>query len=60
MGPKEFHAGVDHVIRTRIERLSSKILAATDEAGAEDNMTVAEVVGCLEMCKASVIEKAFS
>lgn len=41
-------------------KIYSKILAATDEAGADDNMTVAEVVGCLEMCKASIIEKAFS
>ena len=60
MGPKEFHEGVDYLVRARIERLSDKILNATDEAGAKDGMTVAEVVGCLEMCKASVIEKAFS
>jgi PHP family Zn ribbon phosphoesterase len=46
-------------VRTRIERLADKILTATDKAGEEDGMTVAEILGVLEMCKASVIEKAF-
>jgi predicted metal-binding protein len=49
----------DSFVRQRIEQLSDKILNATDEAGAKDGMTVAEVVGCLEMCKAAVIAKAF-
>ena len=49
----------DTVIRNRIERLSDKILTIIDTASTEDDMTVAEIVGCLEMCKASVIEKAF-
>ena len=49
----------DKMVRNRIEQLSDKILNATDEAGAKDGMTVSEVVGCLEMCKASVIAKAF-
>ena len=35
------------------------ILELTDQAGSEHNMTVAEIIGVLEMCKASVIAKAF-
>ena len=49
----------DGEIRARIERLADGILELTDQAGAEDNMTVAEIIGVLELCKASVIEKAF-
>ena len=49
----------DAIIRSRIERLADKILNATDEAGAKDGMTAAEVVGVLEMCKAEVINKAY-
>ena len=49
----------DKEIRARIERLAADILELTDQAGAEDNMTVAEIIGVLELCKASVIEKAF-
>ena len=49
----------DKEIRARIERLADGILELTDQAGAEDNMTVAEIIGVLELCKASVIEKAF-
>ena len=49
----------DKEIRARIERLADGVLELTDQAGAEDNMTVAEIIGVLEMCKAAVIEKAF-
>ena len=49
----------DWEIRARIERLADGILELTDQAWAEDNMTVAEIIGVLEMCKASVIAKAF-
>ena len=49
----------DGEIRARIERLADGILGLTDQAGVEDNMTVAEIIGVLELCKASVIEKAF-
>ena len=49
----------DKEISARIERLADGILELTDQAGAEDNMTVAEIIGVLELCKASVIEKAF-
>lgn len=49
----------DREFRERIERLADGILVLTDEAGAEHNMTVAEIIGVLEMCKASVIAKAF-
>ena len=49
----------DKEIRARIERLADGILALTDQAGDEDNMTVAEIIGVLELCKASVIAKAF-
>ena len=52
-------AEADREIRVRIERLADGILELTDQAGAEDNMTVAEIIGVLELCKASVIEKAF-
>ena len=49
----------DREIRGRIERLADGILELTDQAGVEDNMTVVEIIGVLELCKASVIEKAF-
>ena len=49
----------DKEISARIERLADGILELTDQAGAEDNMTVAEIIGVLELCKASVIAKAF-
>ena len=52
-------AEADREIRVRIERLADGILELTDQAGAEDNRTVAEIIGVLELCKASVIEKAF-
>lgn len=48
----------DREFRERIERLADGILELTDQAGAEDNMTVAEIIGVLELCKASVIEAA--
>lgn len=44
----------DWEIRARIERLADGILELTDQAGSEDNMTVAEIVGVLELCKAIV------
>ena len=49
----------DREFRARIERLADGILDLTDQAGSEHNMTVAEIIGVLEMCKASVIAKAF-
>ena len=52
-------AEADTEIRARIERLADGILGLTDQAGVEDNMTVAEIIGVLELCKASVIAKAF-
>lgn len=51
-------AEADKEIRARIERLADGILGLTDQAGVEGNMTVAEIIGVLELCKASVIEKA--
>ena len=51
-------AEADREFRARIERLADGILELTDQAGAEDNMTVAEIIGVLELCKASVIAKA--
>ena len=49
----------DKEIRARIERLADGVLELTDQAWTEDNRTVAEIIGVLELCKASVIEKAF-
>ena len=48
----------DGEIRARIERLADGILELTDQSATEDNMTVAEIIGVLELCKASVIAKA--
>lgn len=49
----------DKELRGRIETLADGILRLVDSAGEEQNMTVAEIIGVLELCKASVIEKAF-
>ena len=49
----------DREFRARIEALADGILGLTDQAGSEHNMTVAEIIGVLELCKASVIAKAF-
>ena len=49
----------DKEISARIERLAADILESVTQSATEDNMTVAEIVGVLELCKASVIEKAF-
>ena len=48
----------DKEIRARIERLAADILESVTQSATEDNMTVAEIVGVLELCKASVIAKA--
>ena len=49
----------DHMVRARIERLADKVLAATDEAGAKDGMTVAEILGVLEMAKVEISRRAY-
>ena len=48
----------DGEIRARIERLAADILESVTQSATEDNMTVAEIIGVLELCKASVIEAA--
>ena len=48
----------DKEIRARIERLAADILESVTQSATEDNMTVAEIIGVLELCKASVIAKA--
>ena len=48
----------DKEIRARIERLAADILESVTQSATEDNMTVAEIIGVLELCKASVIEAA--
>lgn len=49
----------DKEIRGRIGKLANGIQDMITHAATEDNMTVAEIIGVLEMCKASVIAKAF-
>ena len=49
----------DGEIRERIGRLANGIQDLIEQAATQDNMTVAEIIGVLEMCKASVIAKAF-
>ena len=51
-------AEADREISARIERLAADILESVTQSATEDNMTVAEIIGVLELCKASVIEKA--
>ena len=51
-------AEADREIRARIERLAADILESVTQSATEDNMTVAEIIGVLELCKASVIAKA--
>ena len=51
-------AEADKEIRARIERLAADILESVTQSATEDNMTVAEIIGVLELCKASVIEAA--
>ena len=49
----------DWEIRERIGKLANGIQDMITRAATEHNMTMAEIIGVLEMCKASVIEKAF-
>ena len=51
-------AEADKEIRGRIERPAADILESATQSATEDNMTVAEIIGVLELCKASVIAKA--
>ena len=51
-------AEADKEISARIERLAADILESVTQSATEDNMTVAEIIGVLELCKASVIAKA--
>ena len=49
----------DREFRERIGKLANGIQDMITRAATEHNMTVAEIIGVLELCKASVIEKAF-
>lgn len=48
----------DKIVRSRIECLANNILNEIDRASSEDNITVVEIVGVLEMCKAHLWQKA--
>lgn len=48
----------DWEIRARIGKLGDGIQDLITRAAIEHNMTVAEIIGVLETCKASVIEAA--